>query len=112
MARLRKAVMVTALLGAGLASQAGAAFASDGHDHGHRDHHRGDSQSGLVNADDTQTVVPTDVCGNDVPVNALGVQVPLQDIAGDIPLLSPSDDDGGNAAGVQKNCGSDVDTDR
>ena len=67
--------------------------------------------SGLVNASDTQTVVPTDVCGNDVPVNALGVQVPLQDISPNVPVGSGSDDGGANASGISKNCGSDVDTD-
>jgi hypothetical protein len=94
---LRKTLLATSLIGAGLASTTGAAFA--------------DEQDGLVNADDTQTVVPTDVCGNNVPVNVLGVQVPIQDLAGNIPLLSSSDDDGGNASGISKSCGHRVDTD-
>lgn len=97
MAIFRKTVLATALLGAGLVAQTGAAFA--------------DEQDGLANADDTQTIVPTDVCSNDVPVNVLGVQVPLQDIAADVPILSGSDDDGGNAAGIKKSCGNDVDAD-
>ena len=105
MATMRKAALVATMLGIGLASQAGAAFAEEGH------HHDGDTQRGLANVDDTKTIVPTDVCGNDVPVNALGVQIPLQDVVGNIPLLSPSDDGGGNASQIQKNCGHDVDAD-
>lgn len=97
MAIFRKTVLATAMLGLGLAGQAGAAFA--------------DEQEGVGNIDDTQTIVPTNVCGNNVPVNVLGVQVPLQDIAADVPILSGSDDDGGNAAGVEKDCSNHVDAD-
>ena len=110
MARMRKAFLVTAMLGAGLASQAGAAFAAEGHDGDHHRHHGEDTQSGLVNADDTQTIVPTDVCGNNVPLNLIGLQIPVQDLAGSVPVLSGSGDGGGNAAKVDKHCGSDVDT--
>lgn len=97
MAIFRKTVLATALLGAGLVAQTGAAFA--------------DEQDGLANADDTQTIVPTDVCSNDVPVNVLGVQVPIQDVSAGIPLLSGSDDNGGNASGINKSCGHRVDAD-
>jgi hypothetical protein len=104
MATMRKAALVATMLGIGLASQGGAAFAQEGH-------HDGDTQRGIANVDGTKTIVPTDVCGNDVPVNALGVQIPLQDITADVPLLSPSGDGGGNASQIQKNCGHDVDAD-
>ena len=95
----RKTVLATTLIGAGLASTTGAAFASESHDDG--------SQHGLLNVDDVQTIVPVNACNNNIPVNVLGVQVPLQDISGNIPVLSPSEH-GGNAAGVDKNCGSGV----
>lgn len=104
MAFLRKTLLATSLIGAGLASTTGAAFAHEGH-------HDGDRQSGVTNVDDTQTIVPTNVCGNNVPVNAAGAQVPLQDVVGNIPILSPSDDDGGNTAGVNKSCKNEVDAD-
>ena len=97
MAFFRKTLLATALLGAGLAAQTGAAFA--------------DEQDGLANANDTQTIVPTDACANNVPVNVGGVQVPVQDLAADVPVLSGSDDNGGNASGINKSCGHRVDAD-
>ena len=103
MAYFRRTVLALALAGSGLAATTGAAFANE--------EHHGDDQSGIANVDDTQTVVPTEVCGNDVPVNVLGVQVPVQDVSGNVPVLSPSDDDGTNGAGVEKNCASGTDLD-
>ena len=97
MAIFRKTVLATAMLGIGLAAQTGAAFAEE--------------QDGVGNVDDTQTIVPTNVCGNNVPVNVLGVQVPVQDVAADVPVLSGSDDNGGNASKIDKKCGHDVDAD-
>jgi hypothetical protein len=58
------------------------------------------SQTGLVNVADTDTIVPTSLCQNNVPLNALGVQVPIQDLGLNLPILSPSDDNGGNASEV------------
>lgn len=108
MAYFRRAALAAALVGSGLAATTGAAFASEGH----HDHHRhGDEQNGIANVDDTQTIVPTNVCGNNVPVNVGGLQIPLQDVVGNIPVLSGSDDHGGNAAGIDKSCGNEVDAD-
>ncbi|GAA4867609.1 hypothetical protein [Actinomycetospora straminea] len=94
---LRQSVLAATLISAGLASTTGAAFAQEG-----------DSQVGLGNVDDTQTIVPVNVCNNDVPVNALGVQVPVQDVAGTIPVLSPAEHGSEQAAGISKNCGNEV----
>ena len=93
MAIFRKTVLATALLGAGLASTTGAAFAQE--------------QSGAANVNDVQTIVPANVCNNNVPVNVLGVQVPVQDVAADVPILSGASH-GGNSAGVDKSCGNGV----
>jgi hypothetical protein len=90
-------MLATTLIGAGLAATTGSAFA-----------HEGDTQVGLANADDTQTIVPVNACNNDVPVNVLGVQVPVQDVAGTIPVLSPAEHGSQQAAGVSKSCGNDV----
>ena len=68
----------------------------------------GDSQVGLGNVDDTQTIAPVNACNNDVPVNVLGVQVPVQDVAGTIPVLSPAEHGSEQAAGISKNCGNEV----
>jgi hypothetical protein len=79
---LRKAVLVTSLIGAGLASTTGAAFAHD------TDGTGGTTvQKGLVNSSDFAPNTPLEACNNDVPANVGGVQVPLQDLAGDVPLL-------------------------
>lgn len=64
----------------------------------------------MANVDDVQTVAPTEVCNNDVPVNVLGLQVPVQDVAGNVPVLWGSDDEGGNASGVEKSCGHETET--
>ncbi len=94
----RKTVLATTLIGAGLASTTGAAFAqeSDG------------GQTGIANVDGVQTIVPVNACNNNIPVNALGVQVPIQDVAGNIPVLSGGEKVG-NAAGVEKSCANGVD---
>ena len=94
MGMLRKSVLATTLIGAGLAATTGSAFA--------------DSQTGLGNVDDVQTITPTNACNNNVPVNVLGVQVPVQDVAGTIPVLSPAEHGSEQAAGVAKNCDNDV----
>lgn len=94
----RKTVLAATLIGAGLASTSGAAFAHES-DEG--------SQTGIANVDSVQTIVPVNACNNNVPVNVLGVQVPIQDVAGNIPILSPSES-GGNSAGVAKECGNGV----
>ncbi len=90
----RKAVLATTLIGAGLASTTGAAFA----------HEDGGTtvQKGLINSSDFAPNTSLDACNNDVPVNALGVQVPVQDIAGAIPLLSKAEK--GNSAANAKSC--------
>jgi hypothetical protein len=91
----RKVVLATSLIGAGLASTTGAAFA-----------HEGDGgttvQKGLINSSDFAPNTSLDACNNDVPVNALGVQVPVQDLAGAIPLLSKAEK--GNSATNAKSC--------
>jgi hypothetical protein len=92
---IRKALLATSLIGAGLASTTGAAFAHEG----------GDDvtvQKGLINSSDFAPNTPINVCNNDVPVNVLGVQVPVQDNAGSIPLLSKAGK--GNSAGIAKSC--------
>lgn len=91
---LRKAVLATSLIGAGLASTTGAALA-----------HTDDGatvQKGLINSSDFAPNTSLDACNNDVPVNALGVQVPVQDLAGSIPLLSTAEK--GNSATNAKSC--------
>jgi hypothetical protein len=92
---VRKSALAVSLIGAGLASTTGAAFAQD-------------TQSGAANVDDVQTIVPVNVCNNDVPVNVLGVQVPVQDVVGNIPVGSPVDHGSRQAAGVAKECGNHV----
>ena len=91
---IRKAVLATSLIGAGLAATTGAAFA----------HEDGGTtvQKGLINSSDFAPNTSLDACNNDVPVNALGVQVPVQDIAGAVPLLSKAEK--GNAATNAKSC--------
>jgi hypothetical protein len=90
---IRKAVLATSLIGAGLATTTGAAFAHEG----------GTTvQKGLINSSDFAPNTSLDACNNDVPVNALGVQVPVQDIAGAVPLLSKAEK--GNAATNAKSC--------
>lgn len=118
MSMWRKTILATALVGAGLASTTGAAFAgqSEG-SHGHESAHegtgaRGEScendvkadngdgdttQTGVINVDDLQTIVPINACGNNVPVNVLGVQVPIQDSSFNVPVLSGTED-GTNSA--------------
>jgi len=91
---LRKTLLATSLIGAGIASTTGAAFADEG-------------QRGFANVDDIQTIVPVNVCNNNVPVNVLGVQVPIQDVAGNVPILSPVEH-GENAAGNAKSCSNGV----
>jgi hypothetical protein len=92
---LRKSVLATTLIGAGLAATTGSALA--------------DTQSGGgLNVDDVQTIVPVNACNNNVPVNVLGVQVPVQDVAGNIPVLSPVEHGSEQAAGVSKQCGNKV----
>jgi hypothetical protein len=90
----RKAVLATSLIGAGLASTSGAAFAHD--------NDGGTVQKGLINSSDFAPNTSLDACNNDVPVNVLGVQVPVQDLAGSIPILSKADK--GNAATNAKSC--------
>ena len=94
---LRKSVLATTLIGAGLAATTGSALAQD-------------TQTGLGNVDDVQTIVPVNACNNNVPVNVLGVQVPVQDVAGTIPVFSPADHSQ-QAAGVSKACGNGVGAD-
>ena len=94
---LRKTLLATSLIGAGLLSTTGAALA--------------DSQDGAANVDDVQTVTPANVCSLDVPVNILGVQVPVQDVAGNVPIASPTDGHGGSGSGVDKSCGNPTHTD-
>ena len=96
---LRKTVLATTLIGAGLASTTGAAFASPHHD---------DAQHGVANVDSVQPVVPANVCNNDVPVNVLGVQVPVEDVSAAVPVGS-----NGDAAAQPETqvCGNDVDAD-
>jgi hypothetical protein len=91
----RKAVLATSLIGAGLASTTGAAFA-------HETDGGATVQKGLVNSSDFAPNTSLDACNNDVPVNALGVQVPVQDLAGSIPLLSKAEK--GNSAANAKSC--------
>jgi hypothetical protein len=99
MARFAKTVLATAMLGAGMSALVpGAAMAHEG----------GTDQSGVFNVDDTQTIVPVNVCNNNVPVNVLGVQVPVQDVAGNIPVLSPVDHGSEQGAGVSKLCKNNV----
>ncbi|MDL5154646.1 hypothetical protein [Actinomycetospora termitidis] len=93
---IRKAVLATSLIGAGLAATSGAAFAHES------DWDGGTVQKGLINSSDFAPNTPINVCNNDVPVNVLGVQVPVQDNAGSIPLLS--DAKKGNSAGISKSC--------
>jgi hypothetical protein len=104
MARFAKTVLATAMLGAGMTALVpGVAMASE--------HHHGDSQTGLANVDDVQTIVPVNACNNDVPVNVGGIQVPIQDVVGTIPILSPAKHGSEQAAGVSKECGNGVDAD-
>jgi len=91
---LRKTLLATSLIGAGLATTTGAALADE-------------SQKGFANVDDIQTIVPVNVCNNNVPVNVLGLQVPIQDVAGNIPLASPAKH-GQNASGIEKSCSNGV----
>ncbi|MDL5158744.1 hypothetical protein [Actinomycetospora termitidis] len=117
MALLRKAVLATALIGTGLVSTTGLAFASDD---------AGDGptvQKGLVNLSDTAPNTPINVCGNDTPVNGGGVQVPVQDNAASVPVLSGGEIpivsdllgldghavDHGNSASIAKSCSNGVD---
>jgi hypothetical protein len=101
---LRRSLTATTLIGAGLACTTGAAFASEGH------HHDGTTeQHGVVNVSDVQTIVPTNVCGNNVPVNVLGVQVPVQDVAGNVPILSSVEHGSEQGAGISKSCANAVD---
>jgi hypothetical protein len=86
---LRKVVLASSPISAGLAATTGAAFAHEG---------GGTTvQKGLINSSDFAPNTSLDACNNDVPVNALGVQVPVQDIAGAIPLLSKTEKGGGAA---------------
>src|ERR1700761_4513278 len=91
---IRKAVLATSLIGAGLASTTGAALA----------HEDGGAtvQKGLINSSDFAPNTSLDACNNDVPVNALGVQVPVQDLAGTVPLLSKAEK--GTSAANPKSC--------
>ena len=102
---LRRSLTATALIGTGLACTTGAAFAGEAH------HDHATEQHGVVNISDVQTIVPTNVCGNNVPVNVLGVQVPVQDVAGTVPILSSVEKGSEQEAGVSKNCGNAVDAD-
>lgn len=123
MSMWRKTILATALVGAGLASTTGAAFAGEssesGHEAGHSSHESGHhdargkdcnneakaengghtTQSGLVNVDDVSTIVPINACNNNIPINALGVQVPIQDGSLNLPVLSGAGENGGNSAG-------------
>jgi hypothetical protein len=93
---IRRAVLATTLIGAGLAATSGAAFAHES------DFDGATVQKGLINSSDFAPNTPVNLCNNDVPVNALGVQVPVQDNAGSIPLLSKAGK--GNSAGIEKSC--------
>lgn len=93
---LRRAVLATTLIGAGLAATSGAAFANDS------DWDGATVQKGLINSSDFAPNTPVNLCNNDVPVNALGVQVPVQDNAASVPLLSEAGK--GNSAGIAKSC--------
>ncbi|MDD7940944.1 hypothetical protein PHK61_21215 [Actinomycetospora lutea] len=95
---LRKSVMAAALIGAGLTSTTGAAFAQESV-----------TQDGMGNVNEVQTIVPTNVCNNDVPVNVLGVQVPVEDVSGAVPILS--DADGAAAQPESQSCGNKVHAD-
>ena len=96
---MRRSMAATVLIGAGLVGTTGAAFADDDH------HDGGTEQTGLANASDIQTIVPTNVCGNNVPVTVLGVQVPVQDVAADVPILSGASNGSTQEGSVNKNCG-------
>jgi hypothetical protein len=98
---VRRSLTAAALIGTGLACTTGAAFAGEGH---HGDHSDRTEQTGLVNISDTQTLLPTNVCGNNVPVNVLGVQVPVQDVAGTVPILSSVDKGSEQSAGISESC--------
>jgi hypothetical protein len=101
MSFLRRTVLATAMISAGLTSTAGLALAND---------HDGDThQKGLVNSSDFAPNTPVNVCNNNVPVNALGLQVPVQDNAGSIPILSKAGH--GNAATNAKSCANPIDQD-
>jgi hypothetical protein len=102
---LRRSLTATALIGTGLACTTGAAFAGEGH------HDHATEQHGVVNISDVQTIVPTNVCGNNVPVNVLGVQVPVQDVAGTVPILSSVEKGSEQEAGISKSCANAVDAD-
>ncbi|MHC1561834.1 hypothetical protein ACR9E3_22980 [Actinomycetospora sp. C-140] len=94
---LRKSVLAVSLIGAGLASTTGAAFA-----------HENDGQDGYANVDSVQTITPANACNNDVPANALGVQVPVEDVSGAIPALG-GESPGAAAQPESQSCGSPVD---
>jgi hypothetical protein len=93
---LRKSVLAVSLIGAGLASTTGAAFA-----------HENDGQDGLANIDSVQTITPANACNNYAPVNGAGVQVPVSDVSGAIPALA-GDSDGAAAQPESHACGSSV----
>ncbi len=90
MATLRKTVLATALISAGLLSGTGMAFAND------------TVQHGPFNSSDFAPNTTGEACNNDVPVNAVGVQVPVQDNAASVPLLSKAGH--GNSATNAKSC--------
>ena len=97
MSIFRKTLLATTLIGAGIASTTGSAFA-------HESHGDDTHQHGLANVSDLQTITPANVCSLDVPINALGVQIPVQDVAADIPVLSGASDHSGHDGSVSKGC--------
>lgn len=105
MSTLRRTVLATAVISAGLLSSTGMAFAgdsSDGHSNG-SGHHEGPTvQKGLINSSDFAPNTPINVCGNNVPVNGAGGQVPIQDNVLSLPFLSEAHH--GNAASSSKTC--------
>ncbi len=77
MSTLRKTVLTTAIIGAGLASTAGSAFATDCHESHHRSHEKSSSSDctnnvkalnesknggAVIIADGAQTIIPANIC--------------------------------------------------
>lgn len=69
---LKKTGIVVAASAAGLLAMSPLAFASDGHHHGHHDR-SGNTQSGLINLQNTNAQIPVQLCNNSVLEGALGV---------------------------------------
>jgi len=98
MGRFAKTVLATAMVGAGMTVLIpGAAIADEGN---------GDEQEGLVNVNDTQAIVPVNVCDNNVAVSL--IQVVVQDVVVNIPILNRADDGSKQDNSGGKSCENDV----